>query len=48
MPFEFFFSYMRSDNDVHFQRLLDDISYWVRRLTGAVNGPQVGFFDQHN
>jgi len=48
MTYDFFFSYTRANNDPYLKRLFDDLSYWVRNLTGAGKDEPVGFFDQRD
>ncbi len=46
MPYEFFFSYARANNDTFLLRFFNDLSQKVRDLRGLKKEAPVGFFDQ--
>lgn len=46
MPYYFFFSYARNNNDDYLRKFFDDLSDKIREILGFGPGVQVGFFDQ--
>lgn len=46
MPYDFFLSYTRANNDVYLLKFFNDLSEEVRTLRGYAVGTAVGFFDQ--
>ncbi len=48
MPYEFFFSYTRANNDSYLKKFFDDLSQAVRDKRGLPHAAEVGFFDQHD
>ena len=46
MPYEFFLSYSRSNNDAFLKKFFDDLSEEIRGLRGLPQNAPVGFFDQ--
>lgn len=47
MPYEFFFSYARADNDSYLRKFFNELSQRVRNLRGLKKDVEVGFFDQN-
>ena len=48
MPYEFFFSYTRGNNDAFLMRFFEDLSDEVRIRRGLPRGAAVGFLDQND
>ena len=46
MPYEFFFSYTRANNDAYLKTLFADLSQAIRDIRGEPPDAEVGFFDQ--
>jgi FxsC-like protein len=46
MPYDFFFSYTRADNDAYLRKFFADLNEAVRRKAGYPQGTLTGFFDQ--
>src|SRR5689334_10876247 len=48
MPYEFFLSYTRANNDPFLQKFFEELSQAVRDRRGLPQTANVGFFDQRN
>ncbi len=48
MPYQFFLSYTRGNNDVFLKRFFDELSQAIRDIRGLPPAADVGFFDQTN
>jgi FxsC-like protein len=48
MPYEFFLSYTRANNDVFLQKFFEELSQAIRDRRGLSQKADVGFFDQRN
>jgi FxsC-like protein len=48
MPYEFFLSYTRANNDVFLKKFFDELSQAIRDIRGLPQTAEVGFFDQQN
>jgi FxsC-like protein len=46
MPYEFFLSYTRANNDAFLKKFFDELSQAIRDLRGLPASAEVGFFDQ--
>ena len=48
MPYEFFFSYTRANNDAYLKQFFDDLCVDIRLKRGLPQDAEVGFFDQRD
>src|SRR5262245_48069576 len=46
MPYDFFLSYTRANNDAFLKKFFDDLSQGIRDIRGLPKNTEVGFFDQ--
>src|SRR5687768_16360897 len=48
MPYDFFFSYTRANNDSYLKKFFNDLSQAIRDIRGEPQSTVVGFFDQRD